>query len=80
MSILYEYDEKKQRRLDWEEGIEIGEETRLIAQVHKKISKNRSIEIIAEELETTVDDIKPIYEAVKDAPADADPMEIYLNL
>lgn len=33
---IYEYDEKKQRRLDREEGIEIGDGSRLIILVQKK--------------------------------------------
>ena len=80
MSILYEYDEKKQRRFDREEGIEIGDSGRLIIQVQKKVAKNKTIETIADELETTVDEIRPIYEAVKAAPVDANPMEVYSKL
>ncbi len=70
---IYEYDEKKQRRLDREEG----QELMLIRQTQKKIIKNKTIETIADELETTIDEIKPIYDAVQKAPTDADPTEIY---
>ena len=76
MSILYEYDEKKQRRFDREEGAVV----RLIELVQKKVAKNKAIETIADELETSVDEIRPIYEAVKAAPADADPREVYSKL
>ncbi len=76
MSILYEYDEKKQRRLDREEGREIA----MVQLVQKKIAKNKTIETIADELETTVDEIRPIYDTVKNFPADANPMEVYSHL
>ncbi len=74
---IYEYDEKKQRRLDREEGREEGQELLLIKLIQKKIIKNKTIETIADELETTIDEIKPIYDAVRKAPTDAEPMDIY---
>ena len=81
---IYEYDEKKQRKLDQEEGIEIGEkigdQTRLIIQIQKKIIKDKALDIIADELESTVEEIKPLYDAIMEYPMDTDPKEIYSNL
>ena len=85
---IYEYDEKKQRRFDreegreegLEEGIEIGNQTRTIILVQKKVKKGKTLDIIADELESTVEEIKPIYDAVLKFPTDTDPKEIYLHI
>ncbi len=85
---IYEYDEKKQRKLDREEGVQIGIEQgipvgdsiRLIIQIQKKLTKGKSLDAIADELETTVEDIKPIYDAVIKYPLDTEPKDIIAHL
>ena len=85
---IYEYDEKKQRKLDHEDGVEEGIELGIekgielggIILIQKKIKKGKALDTIAEELETTVDEIKPIYDAIMKYPADTDPKEIYSSL
>ena len=71
MNILYEYDEEKQREFDREEGMELG----LITLIQKKIEKGKALDVIVEELETTTDEIKPIYDAIMRYP-DSKPKEI----
>ncbi len=80
MSILYEYDEKKQRKLDRDEGREEGMELGVIMLIQKKVKKGKTIDIIADELESTVEEIKPTYDAVMKYPTDTDPKEIYSHL
>lgn len=77
---IYEYDEKKQRKFDREEGIEIGEQTGIIILVQKKVKKGKTLDIIADELESTVEEIRPFYDAVMKYPTDTDPKEIYSHL
>ena len=59
------------------EGISIGDFTRLASQIQKKIVKGKTLEVIADELESTVDEIKPIYDAVSKYPTDTEPAKIY---
>ena len=77
---IYEYDEKKQREFDREEGREEGRkeglEEGLIILIQKKISKGKTLESIAEDLESTIEEIKPVYDVVSRYPADTDPKEI----
>ena len=77
---IYEYDEKKQRQYDKEEGIVIGDNIRLIIQIQKKLNKGKSLDAIADELETTVEEIKPIYDAVIKHPLDTEPKDIIAHL
>lgn len=42
-----------------------GAQQQLLTQIHKKIEKGKPLEIIAEELEETVDSILPLYDQVK---------------
>ncbi len=77
---IYEYDEKKQRKFDREEGIEIGDRVRVIIQVQKKVKKGKTLDMIADELESTVEEIKPVYDVVMKYPTDTDPKEIYSKL
>ena len=44
------------------------------------VAKDKKIETIADELETTIEEIRPICDAVKNASSDANPMEIYSRL
>ena len=59
------------------EGIELGEISGQIAIICRKVKKGKSIELIADELEDTVQNITPIYEAVINCGADKDAKEIY---
>ena len=47
-----------------EQGIEQGDRLRLLAQIQKKLAKGKSLEQIADELEETVEVIRPLYEQV----------------
>ncbi len=65
-------------------GISIGEERgimegvcRIILQIKKKIIKGKSIEVIADELETTVPEIQEYYDAILSQGTDKTPEEIY---
>lgn len=84
MSILYEYDEKKQRKLDHEDGVEEGIEKGIelggIILIQKKIKRGKTLDTIAEELESTAEEIKPLYDAVMKYPPDTDPKKIYSSL
>ena len=81
---IYEYDEKKQRKLDHEdgveEGIELGIELGEIKLIQKKIIKGKTLDTIADELELTIEEIKPLYDAVMKYPPDTDPKKIYSSL
>lgn len=85
---IYEYDEKKQRQFDREEGIEkgiekgipMGASIKLINQVQKKIIKGKKLDTIVDDLESTIDEIKPIYDVAIKYPADTDPKEILAHL
>ena len=59
------------------EGISIGDFTRLASLIQKKLIKGKPLDVIADELESTVDEIKPIYEVVSKYPTDTDPARIY---
>ncbi|MBE5849128.1 MAG: hypothetical protein E7298_03040 [Lachnospiraceae bacterium] len=73
---IYEYDEKKQRRLDREDGRKEGQNTHIIILIRKKVLKGKSLDIIADELESTVDEIKPFYDAVIKYPQGMKPEDI----
>lgn len=72
-SILTEYSEKKQRKLDLQSGfehglecgIERGIEQTLQVIVSKKIRKKMTLDMIANDLEEDIEVIRPIYEKVK---------------
>lgn len=46
------------------QGIERGEQIKIIGQIIKKIDKNKDLDIIADEIEEDVEIIRPIYDAV----------------
>ena len=85
---IYEYDAEQQRIFDKEEGREEGrvegrEEgrdegslIRLIVLIQKKVAKEKSISVIADELETSVEEIQPLYDAVLEYGAEAAPEKI----
>ncbi len=59
------------------EGMDISNHARLISLIQKKIAKGKTLEVIADELESTIDEIKPIYDEVSKYPTDTDPAVIY---
>ena len=85
---IYEYDAEKQRLFDREEGraegleqgleqgMERGSAIRLISLIQKKIGKSKSISVIADELETDEEGIRPYYDAVFECGTDAPPEKI----
>ncbi len=77
---IYEYDEKKQREFDREEGREEGRAEERILLIQKKICKGKTLDVITDELEASVEEIKPIYDAVLKYPAGTDPKVIMMNL
>lgn len=69
MRYLRELEEKMEAKQEGiTEGIEQGDYLRLISQVQKKITRGKSLEISADELETTVSKLKPLYQAVQQNP------------
>lgn len=89
---IYEYDAEQQRIFDKEEGREEGRAEgrvegreegrdegsliRLIVLIQKKVAKEKSISVIADELETSVEEIQPLYDAVLEYGAEAAPEKI----
>lgn len=77
---IYEYDEKKQREFDIEEGVEIGVDIGVIKNkiilIQKKIAKGKSLDEIATDLETSVEEIRSLNEFAISFPTDVDPTEI----
>ena len=57
-----------------------GGELKEIKLIQKKIAKNKPLDIIASELESTVEEIKPIYDAVIKYPTDTEPEMILSDL
>ncbi|MGN0367806.1 MAG: hypothetical protein ACI4EK_03405 [Wujia sp.] len=67
--FTYEKQMENAKREWYNDGREEGQYLNLIGQVVKKVKKRKSIEQIADELETDEDQIKPIYDTVlKHAP------------
>ena len=66
---IYEYDkefeEKKLRKVEYEAGVEAGEQKLLKTQIRKKLEKGKSIGQIANELEEEVTTIQRIIEEIK---------------
>ena len=60
-----------------EEGIEKGEDIKMIALVQRKLRKGKNLAVIAEELEETLANVKRISETVLHCGMDAEPQEIY---
>lgn len=76
--VLFRKEERETGRAEGRvEGIDIGDSARLISQIQKKIAKGKTLEAIADDLESTVDEIKPIYDIVSKYPPDTDPVTIY---
>lgn len=47
------------------QGFSDGSEQQLLSLIQKKIQKGKSLSVIADELEETVDTIRPLYERVQ---------------
>ena len=80
LDMTFEAREKIIRRDEFEAGMTAGEAAGrtmiLIAMIIKKISKNKSLDIIADETEEDVEYIRPLYDAVIAHPGKT-PEEIY---
>ena len=63
---IFEYDEEKELRLYREAEREVGVEQTLSKMIRKKIEKNITLEQAAEELEMSVEELRPLYERVKE--------------
>ncbi len=61
---IYEYDQEKHLRMEREDAKEEGRNELLEEQVRKKLLKNKSPELIAEELEENIVTIKSIIEKI----------------
>ena len=48
-----------------QQGFSNGSEQQLLSLIQKKIQKGKSLSVIADELEETVDTIRPLYERVQ---------------
>ena len=70
MIFLTEYDEKKHLRHTFEEGVQKGRNAKLLELVQIKLSKGKSPEQIAEELEEGIDTILEL--TVQQSPQQAD--------
>ncbi|MBR6452083.1 MAG: hypothetical protein IKS87_05210 [Lachnospiraceae bacterium] len=85
---IYEYDAKKHMQFEREEGreegrqdgLEEGDALRLIRQVQKKIAKGKTPDVMADELESSVEEIQPIYDVAVKYPTDTDPKIIFMNM
>ncbi len=62
---IYEYDQEEHIRLEREDAFEDGSKAHLISQIQKKLAKHKSVEVIADELEETVEVIQGIVDELK---------------
>ena len=53
-----------------------GEVKDRIILIRKKLKRGKTLDVIADELESTVEEVKPLYNAVIKCPVDMDPEEI----
>lgn len=81
---IYEYNEelhlKNVREEGIQQGLQQGEEQKLIEQICRKVRKGKGLEVIAEELEEEVSTIAPIYEVVLQSAPDYDTGKMYALL
>lgn len=75
-----EREEKKRRKRGEKRGISRGEILKIIKITVKKVQKGYTMEVVAEDLEESVDTLRPIYEAVEKAAPDYDAEKIYESL
>lgn len=71
--------EEKKKRGE-KRGISRGEILKIIKITVKKVQKGYTMEAVAEDLEESVDTLRPIYEAVEKAAPDYDAEKIYESL
>jgi hypothetical protein len=71
---------KEEREEGRKEGRKEGREEDKILLIQKKIAKNKTLDIIASEMETTIEEIKPIYDVVIKYPTDTNPEKILSDL
>lgn len=62
---IYEYDQEEHMRLEREDAFEDGRKAQLISLIQKKLAKQKTIEVIAEELEEDVETIVSLIEQMK---------------
>lgn len=72
--------EKKAEKRGEKRGISRGEILKIIKITVKKVQKGYTMEAVAEDLEESVDTLRPIYEAVEKAAPDYDAEKIYESL
>ncbi len=68
--MTMDYTFERRLELQREEAIEEGRELKLHEQIRKKLLKSKSLEQVADELEETLDAIRPLYEQIKEEMAD----------
>lgn len=77
IDMTFERREGLIRAEERELGLTEGRVEELIRQVQKKIIKGKNLETIIDELESTAEEITPIYETVIKFPLDTEPKEIF---
>ena len=73
-----QFEREEGREEGRQDGLEEGDALRLISQVQKKIAKGKPPDVMADELESSVEEIRPIYDSAVRFPTDTDP-EIVLK-
>ena len=77
---IYDYDEEKVRKTLVEEAVEEARQLNMINLIIKKVKKEKTLETIASELEENVEDIRPLYDMVKEAAPEYDVDKIMKKL
>ncbi len=77
---IYDYDEEKVRKTLVEEAIRVNSQLNMINLIIKKVKKEKTLETIASELEENVEDIKVLYDMVKEAAPEYDVDKIMKKL
>lgn len=77
---IYEYNEELHLKNVRMEGMQQGEEQKLIEQIYRKVRKGKALPVIAEELEEEVSVVSPIYDAVLKSAHDYDCEKVYALL
>ncbi len=68
------------RKEEREYGLVEGDTKRLIMQIQKKVKKGKTLDIIADELEASVDEIRAIYDEVIKHPAETSVEKVYEDM
>lgn len=77
---IYEYNEELHLKNVRMEGMQQGEEQKLIEQICRKVKKGKALPVIAEELEEEISVVSPIYNAVLESAPEYDCDKIYALL